>query len=199
MSSAPAVPVPPAPGPVGSGTVPTSAPGAGLRRWGKILSILGGIILLLSVVIGVIMSVTGFGKALSVEEEGTVFTGSTSVTVEAGQEVQLYVHEGETPPSCTVEPAADITDSSMTYTVSNGDVSWVSFQGFTAAKAGTYTIDCAGDTEVLAGPPVSVGGILSAIGGIFLGILGGGLGALLLVLGLILYFVGRSKAKNAAA
>lgn len=72
-----------------------------------------------------------------------------------------------------------------------GSESWESFDGFTATADGTYTITCAGGTEVLAAPPVSVGGILAGVCGIFLGVGGGVLGVLLLVVGLILFFVGR--------
>lgn len=180
----------------------TAAPaGSGMRRTGKIMSIIGGIILALSLIVGIILAVSGFGKVSSAMKDVTVFSGQTTVTVSADTAVQLYAKEGETAPRCTVtdpQKAEVAMATNQSSEISKDGTKWKSFDGFTANKAGAYTVSCDGDTEVMVGPPVSIGGILGGLGGILLGVLGGGLGLLLLVVGLILYFVGRSKAKAAA-
>lgn len=178
----------------------TAQPGAGLRRWGKILSILGGVILLLSLIVGVILAVTGLGGAVESAEEAVRFTDTTSITLEADEAVQLYRPVGETPPACAAAPADSVGPGpSLTSAITVDGVKWESFDGFTATADGQYEITCDGTTEVLVTPPVSIGGIFAGIGGVLLGIFGGGLGLLLLILGLILFFVGRSQATTASA
>lgn len=185
-------------------TTTLQKPGAGLRRWGKILSIVGGIILALSVIAGAIMAVSGLGTAMESASEAQQFSGTTSVTLESGEAVQLYVPTGGgMPPACSVSPEADVgpgPDQSSTLTM-NGR-KWSSFDGFSATADGTYEITCVGyegPPEVLVSPPVSTGGIFAGVGGILLGVLGGGLGLLLLAAGLIMFFIGRSQGKKAAA
>lgn len=173
-------------------------PGAGLRKSGKVLLIIGIVLLVLSLAAGTIMSVIGFGTVADLEENGTTFTERTELTLEAGEEVQLYAHTEATRPTCRVwapdtSPVTDGVGQSSTI----GD--WTSFDSFTATQAGTYTIACYSDQEVLAAAPVSIGGIFSAVGGILIGIFGGGLGLLLAVIGLILLLVGRNQATKAAA
>lgn len=176
-------------------TTPMRAPGSGLIRAGRILTIVGGIILVLGIAAGTILSVVGFSQVTGVVEDGTRFTGSTELTLETGQQVQLYVHRNDVAPLCEVtdengdEPVGGPSQSSTI----NG---WRSFDMFTATRAGTYTITCSDETEVLAAEPLSIGGIFSAVGGILIGVFVGGLGLLLLVVGVILLLIGRSQAKR---
>lgn len=175
-------------------------PGAGMRKWGKILAIVGAIMLVVCVVVGVILAVTGIGRAAGTADKGTTFTGSTSVTLEAGQKVQLYAPDDAATPMCEVTPADKVGDAPVQSSeVTSGGVTWESFDGFTATEAGSYQITCDGTTQVLAAPPVSIGGIFAGVGGILLGVLGGGLGLLMLIVGLVLFFIGRGKAKQAGA
>lgn len=68
---------------------------------------------------------------------------------------------------------------------------------FTSAAAGTYVVECTGGLTSIS-PALD----LASLGSDSLGILGGivaiGLGGLLLVIGAVLWFVGRSRAKKAA-
>lgn len=178
-------------------TTPMRAPGAGLARAGKILSLIGGIVLVLAVAAGTILAVVGFSQVSGVVEDGTRFTGSTELDLEEGEQVQLYVHRNEVPPLCEVTDEDGNTPTggrSQSSTVND----WESFDMFTAPTAGTYTIICTGETEVLAAAPLSIGGIFSAVGGILIGVFAGGFGLLILVVGVILLLIGRSQAKNAA-
>lgn len=175
--------------------------GKGLRKWGKILSILGAIILALSVIGGIILSVVGFGKVISDVDEATYFSGTSSVTVESGNIIQLYALEGQSVPTCEVVGADGLSPTvgtGQSSTVGWNGQNWVSFQSFASSSTQEYTISCTpSDAQIMVAPPVAIGSAFAAAGGIILGILGGTLGFVLLVIGLILYFIGRSKAKNA--
>lgn len=175
-----------------------TAPGAGMRKWGKLLAILGAIVLLLSIVIGTVMAWTGFQGVMDTAEDATPFSGSTTLQLSAGDEIQLYALEGAASNDCDVTPGDQVGPGpSQTSTISKDGQSWTSFDGFTATTDGEYIVACADSAEVLAAPPISVGGILGGVGGIFLGIGGGMLGALLLLIGIVLLLVGRGKAKQA--
>lgn len=162
----------------------------------KILMILGGAILALSVILGVVLAVAGFGNVASGAGKLQVLeSGSGTYSAEADESLQLYVDEGTPAPSCTVtapsgEAAAPGTAQSSE--LGTGERTWVSFDSFTATEAGDYTIDCGG-TPVAVGPPVSIGGIFAGIGGVLMGVFGGMLGFLLLIVGVILHFVSKKK------
>lgn len=94
----------------------------------------------------------------------------------------------------------DVTiDTTSGLNGSLGDVAYVEVGDFAAPQAGAYDIQCVGGGPTLISPAVDFGtlgtGALSFIGGI----LGVGLGLLMMLIGAVLWFIGRSKAKNAAA
>lgn len=178
---------------------PPADAGRGMRKAGKIVGIVGGIILVLSVVGGIILGVVGIGGTVSEVSDGEVISGTGQVSLQTDDERQLYKHQGDPTPSCTIrapsggEPGPGPSHSSSI--TSNSD-SWTSFRGFTAEEAGDYTVTC--DGEVLVAPPLSISGILTGVGGILLAVFGG-LGGLALVIGgLILYLVGRSRRQRPA-
>lgn len=182
----------PAPNPYGSpGTAPAPAP----RKTGKaplILIIVGGVILVASVVVGIVLAVIGIGStAGGISDIEVLDSGSGSITAEEGDVLQLYAEEGTAQPVCQVAgPSAEAigegVDQSSSTTI-DGRM-WESFDSLTANEAGEYTIDCAG-TPVAVGPPVSIGGIFGAVGGILLGVAGGFVGFVLLVIGVVLLIV----------
>lgn len=180
---------------------PDRAAGRGMRRWGRILSILGGALLALSVIGGIILAVSGFGNVTGDASESQVFSGTTTITVEQGHVIQLYAEEGRPAPVCEVvgsdglQPTVGTQQSSS---ITQDGISWESFDSFASSSTQDYTITCDPTTsQVMVAPPVSIGSIFAGLGGILLGVLGGGLGLLLLVLGLILFFVGRSRGRQA--
>lgn len=181
----------PAPGPEPQFTpVPAQKP----SRAPKILMIIGGVILALSVLIGVVVTVIGFMTALGGDFE-EFSNGSGTFTAEEGDVVQLYAEEGAPAPSCTLttpDGSEPTPGTIQTSTRTTGGASWASFDSFTAPASGEYQIDCGG-SAVAVGPPVSIGGIFGAVGGIFVAIGGGFIGFVLFVIGLILWLVGRNK------
>lgn len=174
------------PGAPAPATKPSKAP--------KVLIILGAVVLALSLVIGIVVAVIGFGGVASGASKYQVFeSGSGTYAAEADETVQLYAEEGVPAPECVVDGPAVGEGTIQTSGFGNEGREWDSFDSFTAEQAGDYTIDCAG-TPVMVGPPVSIGGIFAGLGGIFLAIGGGALGILLLLIGVIILLVRRSRA-----
>ncbi|UEJ83901.1 hypothetical protein Bra3105_06215 [Brachybacterium halotolerans subsp. kimchii] len=176
-------------------------PGKGMKKAGLIMLIVGLVLCLIGIVVFVVAIVKVVGVASDVSDNSTVFNGSATIELEAGKDMQAYVHEGETGPSCTIVGADGTNPDTGTVnqksTVTTEGTDWESFGSFTAKSTQEYTITCDSPNEVMVAPPVSVGGIVGSVGGIIGGLLVGGFGFLLLVVGVILFFVGRSKAKKA--
>lgn len=159
----------------------------------KVLIILGAVIIGLSLVIGIVTAVIGFGQVAGGAEKYQILeSGSGTYTAEADETVQLYAEEGTPAPQCTIDGPAVGEGTIQTSGFGNEGREWVSFDSFTAEEAGDYTIDCGG-TPVMVGPPVSIGGIFAGLGGIVLAIGGGVLGFLLLVVGVIILLVRRGR------
>ena len=172
-------------GPAASVKKPSKAP--------TILLIIGGIILVLGVGIGVVMAVAGIGGAMDTIDELEVHdSGSGTLTAEAGQTYQLYALQDGPTPSCAVDGPAVGPGTFQSSTITTRGSSWISVDSFTAQEAGQYSFDCS-EGPVAVGPPVSIGGIFTGVGGILIAVLGGALGLGLMILGLILLLVQRSR------
>jgi hypothetical protein len=205
--SAPAPSPYPAGGPQGmpGGSADTSTPtgrtpGAGLRKWGKILLILGVVLLALSVVLGVILAIVGFSKVADSTSDSTVFVGEATVSLEGGTSQQLYSHADAGENSCTVTGADGSTPgdgSNQQSTFTSDGATWESFDSFTPATTQEYTITCTMPREVMVAPALSAGGIVGGVVGILVAALGGSLFFFVAIIGLVLLLVGRSQAKKA--
>ncbi|MCP3427058.1 hypothetical protein NBM05_13820 [Rothia sp. AR01] len=184
-----------------TGPAPAKSGRSKMKRVGGILAIVGGALLVVSVVAAVIMAVTGIGGAVSEAQNSTRVDGSGSVEIQADEQMQVYIRDGAGAPMCNISGPAGASieegtpqESSFT---SDG-TTWTSYTSFTVSESGTYDMVCSGG-EVMVGPPVSVSGIATGVGGILIGVFGGGLGFILLVVGLVLFFVGRSRERAARA
>lgn len=194
-------------------TAPATA-GKGLRLAGTILLILGAVITLACVGAGAALAAVGFKDAADnfheIQTASTPINGTGVVTLQANDQRNLYAHSMTTAssgssltpaPACTVtDPAgADVPlSTNTTISVTDNNEQLASFASFTAGQTGTYTIRCSGNQAVRLGKPLPMGQILSGVGGVLLAVLGGGFGFTLLIIGLVLYLVGRSRRKKAA-
>lgn len=127
--------------------------------------------------------------------------GSTSVSMEEGELRTIYGASEQDTDSATcevtdpdgqavsVQPATNFGDFE--------DVSPMEVGSFESTSAGVYQVECTGGATLM-GPAVDLGALTSGIVGTLAGLLGVGLGGLLLVIGAVLWFIGRSKAKKAA-
>lgn len=172
----------------------TPVPAKKPARAPKILMIIGGAILALSVLIGAVIFVIGFITTLGGDFE-EFSGGSGTFTAEQDEVLQLYAPEGTPAPTCTLYTPDGAEPEPGTTQASNRTVegtTWEAFDSFTAPTSGEYEIDCTG-TPVAVGPPVSIGGIFGAIGGLLFAVGGGFLGFVLLAIGIILWLVNRNK------
>lgn len=184
------MPAPGGPPPYGTAPAPAKKPSKGP----KILIILGSVVLALSVIIGVVLAVIGFGGAVSDLDDLEVFdSGSGTVTAEAGDSLQVYAEEGAPVPNCSIDGPAVGEGTSQNSTAGTDEATWVSVDSFTAEEAGEYEISC-DQGPIAVGPPVSIGGIFAGLGGILLAIGGGALGFLLLLIGVIWLIVRKRSA-----
>ncbi|PWH06633.1 hypothetical protein DEO23_06710 [Brachybacterium endophyticum] len=199
----------PSSGPQGmGGTTPATNPGAkppgtGMKKAGLILLILGIIGFVIGVVVLVVSIIGVVGVAKKVADESTTFTGTTTLQLEAGKDMQAYKVQGESTPSCIIVGADGTEPETGTISASSSTPAdgqqWESFGSFTAKTTQEYSITCDGDQEVMVAPPLSVGGILGGVGGIVASVFVGVVGFLLVVTGVVLLIVGRNRMKKAAA
>lgn len=172
-----------------------------MKRTGAILFWLGLVIAIIGVAVAIIFGISAsrsvsdsFGDSQPMsggnttvtmaEEEFRTIYGATPQDTESAQ-CTVIGPNGE---SVSVEPASEFTE------VSDSPVTEVG--SFQSTTAGDYRVECTGGVTL-----ISPGFDLVALGSGFLGVIGGvlgvGLGGLLLILGAVLWFVGRSKAKKA--
>ena len=176
-------------------TSPSARRGGG--RAGKRLMIVGGVIIVLSLLVGGIIFAIG---AVRTSDPGIEFElidgGSTTLTLEEGEAVQLYHPEGSTVPSCTVtgpEGAQPELLDAQSGSVDMDSLTWVAFEGHRATAAGEHEISCPGESIVI-GPQMALGAIFGMVGGMLAVISGGFVGFVVLLVGLVLWLVQRNRA-----
>ncbi|MPV49679.1 hypothetical protein GCG21_06585 [Pseudactinotalea sp. HY160] len=183
------------------GGAPIAAPpGRGLRRAGVILAVVGAVLLVGAIAGGALLASAGIGGEIDKVRDAVPVSGRAELDLEDGLDLRLYREVGTATPDCLVSDEAG-TDVSTAFfgssTISTGGRSWTAFQAFRTVGAGTYSIEC-GSAEVLVAQPLSPGGIVAGVGGILTAIFGGFAGGIVLVGGIVLYVVGRVKAKRIA-
>lgn len=157
------------------------SPGRGLRRW-------GGGIFWFGFVVGILSIVAIIFGARGIDTSSMQFQANGTSTMEEGV-TQTVVIDGGQASDCTVTSPDGQTLSFDDVTESGGSVT----AQFTPPATGDYTIDCANGAQFVG----IDAGILTAGGGILLGVLGVLFAGFLVILGGILWLVGRSKRKNA--
>lgn len=160
-------------------------PPPGPRKGAKALSVIGSVLILVSIGCAVALGVqiykmvNGFSSNIPVE-------GRTEVTLAQDEWLVLYLPAGS-PVGCTVEgPTEAVPDTtlltSMTLGLNGITYNGIGKVGGEGEPSGTYAVECDGAGAILA-PPVSIGGIgLLVISGV--------VGVFSLVIGIILVVVG---------
>ncbi|MCG7308346.1 hypothetical protein [Brachybacterium sp. ACRRE] len=182
-----------------------AAPGRGMRKAGKILLIVGAIITVLALAAGIALTAFGAKSYDAADTDSTIFVGATTLDLEAGTTYQVYVHADAEDSTCTATAADGSTSEpgtpdGATFDDSYDD-SWKSASAFTVPTDGSYEVACTpAENEVEVGTEPgsdSRSGALTALGGIAVLAIGTPLGVLLLIVGLVLVLVGRSRATAA--
>lgn len=191
--------------------------GRRLRIVGRVLTVLGAIVLLLAGVGGGVTAYGGLKASAAPLLHQTHVDPRAEVTLAAGDEYQLFYPAGTTPDDgatttvssargwtpteCTVtDPngeAVDLADSTST-TVAADPTSWQSFASWTARDAGRYTISCDHD-GLMAAPAFTSKNIVTGVVGVLVAVLGGIAGLVLLVAGIVCWAIGARRERERAA
>lgn len=168
-----------------------------MKKAGQWLTWSGLALGIVTVVVGIVLAVVGFGKVADLSDGSFRVDGPTEYVAEADSVLVMYHSDVITfSPTCTATgPAPPEVDWQRTDSIRINNLTVVSFQSFRFVEAGTYTIACDAP-GVIAGPKLSVTGIFAGVGGILVAAFGGGIGFVMLMFGAILWAVGASKAKS---
>ena len=170
-----------------------------MKTAGKWLTWTGLAIGIVTVIVGVVMAIVGFGKLTDVVNQSFRVNGPTLHTAQSGDVLVLYAQNSSVAgdPVCAVTGPAPTRpgpiERNTDFTYDDSTVS--AFASYRFTQDGTYTIDC-DRSGVVAGPELPVSGIFTGAGGVLLAVFGGLLGAVMLVLGVILWIIGANRAKT---
>lgn len=173
----------------------------GMVKWGIGLSIVGAVVLVVSIV-GAIIAGVGIAGAVSAFDDEQQYAANETASVElsAGDERGVWtVTDGASSGyvQCSLSPqgdqsSVDSVDSDIT--VTSGSKTYVKVGHINIQQDGTYSVSC--DSPFIVseqtGIDEAVGSGIGLVAAIFAGIGG----ALLLVLGLILWLVGRQQKRQ---
>lgn len=164
---------------------------AGMRRWGKILTLLGVLILVLSVTVGVVMAIAGIGN---VADKAFEVNPTAEQYYDAGDEFQLFSSSTNGVPACEITGPAALASGTNSTTEFTFDGSGVeSFDSFEVVESGTYSFQCDSPAVVAS---IDASGILRGVGGVLLAVVGGGFGGLLALVGIVLWIIAGRKPKT---
>lgn len=173
-----------------------------MKRIGAILFWLGLVIAIAGVVATAVFGARTVGTlSESVSDAGTMTNGSSTVTMGEGELRTIYGASSADTESAT----CDVTGPDGQAVAVKSATDFGDFEGapvrevgsFESTSAGEYQVECTGGATLI-GPAVDLGQLTSGAVGLVVGVLAIGLGGLLLLVGAVLWFIGRSKAKKAA-
>ncbi|MGB3827769.1 MAG: hypothetical protein WA962_03255 [Ornithinimicrobium sp.] len=176
-----------------------------MKRFGAILFWLGVVITIVGVGVSIFGGSRAFDAVSSAVDDAAVMPGGTAtVQMEQGDVRTIYeqVEAGAASAECTVRgPDGEPVTLSTTpgFGGALGDISYEEVGDFEATQAGSYQVECTGGGTTLISPALDFTTLGRGALGLLGGILGVGLGLLMMLIGAVLWFVGRSKAKNAAS
>ncbi|MFE0749421.1 hypothetical protein [Gordonia sp. NPDC058843] len=169
---------------------------AGMRRWGKILTLVGVVILVLSVAVGVILAVAGIGNVVDQADKAFEVNPTAEQYYDAGDDFQLFSTSASNGvPACEITGPAALASGTNTTTEFTFDGSGVeSFDSFEVVESGTYSFRCDSPAVVAS---LDASGIFSGVGGVLLAVFGGAFGGLLALVGIVLWIIAGRKPKTA--
>ncbi|WP_439032062.1 hypothetical protein [Gordonia terrae] len=167
---------------------------SGMRRWGKILTLVGVVILVLSVAVGVVLAVAGIGDVVDQADKAFEVNPTAEQYYDAGDTFQLFSSAANGVPSCEITGPAALESGTNTSTEFTFDGSGVeSFDSFEVVESGTYSFRCDSPAVVAS---IDASGIFSGVGGVLLAVFGGGLGGLLALVGIVLWIIAGRKPRT---
>ncbi len=176
-----------------------------MKRFGAILFWLGLVITIIGVAVSIFGGSRAFNAVTDVVDDAAVMPGGTAtVQMEVGEQRSIIEQTDSTVATAVCQvtgPGGEDIPLNVTSGMSGSlaDTSYVEVGDFEAAETGAHEVQCVGGGTTLISPAIDFGTLGTGALGLIGGILGVGLGLLLMLIGAILWFIGRSKAKNAAA
>lgn len=167
-----------------------------MAKWGMVMTIVGAVLLVGAVVVGAIGGAGLFGSMSSISNEQEYSANETaSVDLKAGDERGVWgVTQGTDSlyVQCSLSPQDDMAsvepvDEDINVSLNNKSYSMLGH--ITVNQDATYSISC--DSPFVVSEALNAGDIASGAGAILLAIFGGLAGAALIVVGLILWILGR--------
>lgn len=176
-------------------------PGRAKRRGGAVTFWVGVVVTVVAVLVAALLGWRTYDEVRTIIDEAEPVEGPTTVTLQQGQAREIYqVEDGGQRAECTVTgPDGQAVRVQRTRTVegSTGEEAYVNVGGFTADRSGDYVIECTGPPTFV-GPQLNLAATVGSVIGVIGGILGLVLGLVLILVGAVLWFVGRSEDSKAA-
>ena len=173
----------------------------GMVKWGIGLSIVGAVVLVVSIIGGIIAGVGIAGAVSAFDDEQQYGANETaSVELSAGDERGVWaVTQGVDSAfvQCSLSPQGDqasVDGVDSDITVTSGSSTYTKIGHINIQQDGTYSISC--DSPFIVSEKTGIDEAVGSGIGLAAAIFGGIGGALLLVLGLILWLVGRQKKRQ---
>ena len=165
-------------------------------KLGPILAAVGAVMLVAGVVLGISVG-RSFMQIIPSASQSTPVMGETFVTVTGGDSLVLYAPSGIMPVCDIIGPTEavpniDLGGSSYQFSVNNVNYESMARIGGPGEPEGEYTVSC-DQSGLLIAPPLDVGDIVGSVGGLLGVIALGGIGFTLLVVGLIVWLLGRRR------
>lgn len=172
---------------------------SGVRTAGKWMTIIGGVLSLLTIAFMIWAFMTSVDYINSLDSEDAVSMDSGPVTVSMAEaESRMIFGEGSFGCEVTTpDGATRALEATEVPAAESGSGGAETVLEFTSDRAGDHTFSCDGGTGVTLSPPMDLLALL-AMGGIVLGILALLLFGTITLIGIILWIVGRNKDRRLA-
>lgn len=165
-------------------------------KLGPILTAVGAVMLVAGVMLGISVG-RSFMQIIPSASQSTPVMGETVVTVTGGDSLVLYAPSGIMPVCDIIGPTEavpniDLGGASYQFSVNNVSYESMARIGGPGEPEGEYTVSCE-QTGLLIAPPLDVGDIVGSVGGLLGVIALLGIGFTLLVVGFIMWLLGRRR------
>ena len=169
-----------------------------MKKFGIVLSVIGGIGLIVAILFGVFVGGSGMKQVVDtpkIEING----GSGTANLMVKSEYRLF-RRGDTSglPECTItSPSGEEIETQTTassITLGDGEEGWITNSKIVSEEEGDYSFSC--DRDVMVAKKEDIDKIGSGLLGVFGGIFGGMAAAFVLFVGVILGLVGRHRERQ---
>lgn len=159
-----------------------------LKKPGKGMMIVGGVLFVVALIVGVVGFVGGLSFAIPKSDEVQRVDGSLKVQLSEGEERTVWRPEGSDVECRVLDASGEPVDMRLNGSLNfqNSEGSFVSIGKF--AGKGEYTVECEHGVGAVS-PPLGLAALFGGIGALLLGIFIGLAGGTLFLVGLIISLI----------